>query len=699
MSGEVSEEAQNLLRSNVFGSSAIAFEYGSLDWNQNCFVIEIYGHGRHFCGLDLGKGAVGGIGSAAGIAGLLLCALAVGGFVRLKLGADAAILFLPVMLFAATSILVEVLSMTGAVSRESLQVTGAVALLVAVLFLRKWLPGVALLKIDLQRLLASAWSLGGVTRPWRWPLMISSVLAVLVLVITLITALITPPNNPDVLAYHLPRAMWWLQEGNVNPYVTPDPQQIAFAPLNNYAQLWVLGVSGTDYLIGLIQWLAFVWSVLVVLLIGRRAGFGKMALMVTGILVVTIPAGITLATTAKAEWLAALWPVIALGAVVSRSSGRIGFTPYLVLLGATAALAAATKATSALVVAVIILLGMLWELRGPDGVAQRTVLVRDGLLRAGSVGLAALVGVLAGFVPQAVRTYSVFQNLTGPDLDIIVRNPSVSVVWGNLVRTVANNIGVPPPISDWVNPYLPTLLPLIGVPIRDDDALYLDVEFQLLIGRNEDFTTNPIHLILGLIAALVVVFMRKSPPQLCYVSGIVLVTFVVLVASLQWNVWTNRFFLAVMVLAALPLGWLLARGLESGGGKVTVVGAASALVVVAAAVYGFVVSVYQEYRPLVGSASILTTSREDQYFYVNDRPGTAGDSQIEVLSQAEALRNLPEGSRIGLIGLDADAYLVWRFLNPDGRYEFVNLESIDGPAEIDPKSLDGIVCRLNCPAD
>ena len=524
-------------------------------------------------------------------------------------------------------------------------------------------------------------------------------LTVGIIVVTLITSLLAPPNNPDVLAYHFPRAMWWLQEGNVNPYVTADPRQVAFPPLNSYALLFAVGVSGSDHLSSFIQWLAFAWSVLVVLLIGRRVGLGNMALLVTGILVVTIPAGITLATTAKAEWLAALWPLIALGAVVSRLSARVGFVSYLVLLGTTGALAVATKATSALGVAVITLLGMWWEIRRPGADANRMTSIRDRLIRAGAVGLAALVGVLAGFVPQAVRTYSVYQNLTGPDLDIIVRNPSISGVWGNLVRTVGNNIGVPPPISDWVNPYLPTLLPLIGVPLDDDDALYLDAEFQLLIGRNEDFTTNPIHLILGLIAALVVVFMRKSPPRLRAMSGVVLVTFLVLVATLQWNEWTNRFFLSVMVLGALPLGWVLARGLETGGRKVTFVGATSALVVVASAVYGFVVSVYQEYRPLVGSASILTTSREDQYFYVNDRPGTAGDSQIQVLSQAEALRKLPAGSRIGLIGLDADAYLVWRFLNPDGRYEFVSLEGHDGPVDIDPQSLDGIVCRLNCPAD
>jgi hypothetical protein len=597
------------------------------------------------------------------------------------------------------ALLIEALSIAGKLSQGSIQILAILLVVVAVIVFPWWKPGLLLIMRDLSGVRTALSQPRALSPLARLAVTIAASLGVVVLFVTLFTALLAPPNNPDVLAYHLPRAMWWLQEGNVNPYVTADPRQVAFPPLNSYALLMVLAVGGSDQLSSLLQWLAFAWSALVALLIGRLSGFGRLALIVTGILVVTIPAGITLATTAKAEWLAALWPVIALGAVVSRSSQRIGFGPYLFLLGSTAALAVTTKATSALVVAVITVLGMWWEVRRIDHDARWIVPVRNAVIRAGAVGLAALVGVLIGFVPQAIRTYSVFQNLTGPDLDIIVRNPSISVMYGNLVRTLANNIGVPPPVSDWVNPYLPTLLPLIGVPVRDDDALYLDAEFQLLIGRNEDFTTNPIHLILGLIAALVVVFMRKSPPRLRYVSGIVLVTFAVLVATLQWNEWTNRFFLAVMVLAPLPLGWLLARGLESGGRKVTVIGATSALVVVAAAVYGFVVSVYQEYRPLVGSASILTTSREDQYFYVNDRPGTAGDSQIEVLSQAEALRTLPEGSRIGLIGLDADAYLVWRFLNPDGRYEFVNLEGIDGPADVDRDSLDGIVCRYDCPKD
>ena len=70
-----------------------------------------------------------------------------------------------------------------------------------------------------------------------------------------------------------------------------------------------------------------------------------------------------------------------------------------------------------------------------------------------------------------------------------------------------------------------------------------------------------------------------------------------------------------------------------------------------------------------------------------------------MLSQARALRGLPEGSRIGLTNLEADAYLVWRFLNPDSRYVFVNLEGIDGPVGVDRDSLDAIICIYKYPGE
>ena len=100
---------------------------------------------------------------------------------------------------------------------------------------------------------------------------------------------------------------------------------------------------------------------------------------------------------------------------------------------------------------------------------------------------------------------------------------------------------------------------------------------------------------------------------------------------------------------------------------------------------------------MVGPGSILTTPRIDQYFRINDRVRTEGNMQERVLQQAAALDSLPDGAQVGLVGLGAQEYLVWRFLNPDGRLIFINLEGPDGPVPASLEELDGVVCIDNCP--
>lgn len=613
----------------------------------------------------------------------------------LRVGSDVAFLAPPLLWVAIWVVALEGLSVAGSVSRTAVRVVAVVLLVLSVATARWWWRGVTVLVSDVRRLMGAVRHVLSTQAWWRLPLLVAVLLTVIAASMSLLVALVGAPNNPDSLAYHLPRAMWWLQEGELGSFVTSDPREVAFPPLNSYLLLISLAAPGNDLLGNLVQWSAAAVSAVMVLLMSRRAGLSRLGVLIAGILVLTIPSGITVATTTKADWLAAVWPLIALATVISRSRNRVTLPWLLVLVGLSAALAGATKATSAVAVGVVVLLGIVWEWRPPSRGARTT----PPLIRAKAsllVAASAVAGVLAGFVPQALRTWAVYGNATGPDLDIVVTEPSARIVWGNAVRTVLNNVGVPPPLSDWINPYLPNVLPWIGVPISDDAALYEDASLELLIGRNEDFATNPIHMVLGLGAALVVLVMRRAPTRLRYLCGVALAVFVVSVGTLQWNLWTSRFLLGVMALFAIPLAWLLASGMNRSRESVSTVGVLSIAVVVTVSAYGAVIAVVQEYRPLLGPGSILVEPRVNQYFRINDRVGTEGNMQERVLQQAAALQRLPHGSTIGLSGLGAQEYLVWRFLNPDDRFRFINLEGPEGTLPMKIHEVDSVVCVENC---
>ena len=616
-------------------------------------------------------------------------------FLRTYLPAGMAVVAVPLIAVSVWAAAIELLSAVAVISRASLTATAAALAVVTLTASIVQRSGWGLFRGDLASVGRFVGSLAHERGWWRWPVLLSMGAAAATIAVSFVVAALGAPNNADSLGYHLPRVMWWLQEGQVGPYVSPNSSQATFPPLHEYLLLLVHGVSGSDVALNLVQWTAGLFAVAAIVSCAWEIFTSATAVALSFVFAATIPTGIVESTTTQSDWVAALWPILALTLVVGRARGRITVVPYALLLACAGALTMATKPTGALATGLVVLIAAWWEFMPPVDSTHRPA--RERLGSAGLIVLTVGAGSLLGGIPQILRNISFTGSATGVKTDIFVNDWTPAIMWANTVRTLVNNIGIPPPFSNAINDHLPAALAALGVPWSDPDAIHLNNVVHVGLGRNEDLTTNPVHIVLGLAVAVVVALWPAAPRMLRYVAATSAILFTVTAGIFQWQEWSTRFFLAGTVLSCLPLAWLAARWLESSPSRVNARGAASAVLVMATASYGLAVAVAQEYRPLLGPGSILTTPRIDQYFRVVGQPGSPDLTQADLLARLAPLAQLPPGSTIGLRNLYNEEYLVWRILNADGQYTLVNLDGLDGRQVVDPETVDGVICQRGCP--
>jgi hypothetical protein len=461
----------------------------------------------------------------------------------------------------------------------------------------------------------------------------------------LVLALGVPPNNTDVLAYHLPKAAAWAQHGGY--YWIPNAPTLRmneFQPLAGQEVLYLLvATGGSGALVQVPQFVAELAILVAVYGAARRVGFAVRPSACAAFLLATFSLVALEASTAQNDLMMASFPAVAACLLLGPGLLEPG------LAGAAAGVGLGAKLTVALVLPILLWLALT---RG-----RRVLLVA---LLGGIAGFVAIG--MWGYVLNAVHTGHVLGQGSGPeedrappsypgsvknglyllyglmDLSVLSRRLVSALAVAGVVLGVAGAWWTLRRRGRWqavgvgLGIAVACLAPLIviggegliaflgrwwGIPVRGPggDLYYLDQDLNAVYAHisNDSYSGfGPVAVPALLLAAgltLWDVFRRGADPRrLAFVAAMPLF-FLILSAETIWGPWLIRFFLAPIALAAPALAVIFRNRLVS----------AAFLAVAAIAVTLTVVEV--QTKPLSGKYGYGPpwTLTQDQALWTNSR--------------------------------------------------------------------------------
>jgi 4-amino-4-deoxy-L-arabinose transferase-like glycosyltransferase len=430
------------------------------------------------------------------------------------------------------------------------------------------------------------------------------VIALLVVLVGAIgvVGLATPIMSWDAQHYHIPRILYWVQNGSVEHYPTANARQLFMGPWSAFVQLHVYLLAGSDRLAHLLQWLCMVGSVVLGAGVARQLGGRRAAALTAAALIATLPMGILLASTALVDYVAAFWLlVLVFLGLRTLSLDRIGWLDRLALGGALG-LAVLTKGTAVPIAAPFVAVWIGARLRRSLGTTWQTV------------ALASLVA-LALNTNQFRRNLAVFDHFSGPeDHRRLVLNESYDprFLVSNLVRHTLAHIGTADPDQAGLQlAFSDSVHRLIGVVDGDPRNSLAGQTLHIEPFRRVDYLAgNPVHLLLYLACGvwLIITRSRHATVRLLLYGTCLLGAAVLFVVLFKYQHTVSRLHLPLFVLAApwcakivanhWPKKWALTITL---------------FFLLTSVPWVF----FAERRPLFGSQSVLRLPREDLLYKDN----------------------------------------------------------------------------------
>jgi hypothetical protein len=442
-------------------------------------------------------------------------------------------------------------------------------------------------------------------KDWRWTDWLSLVPILIVLALTGVAALVSPPNSSDVMEYHLPRVVQWIQRGSLAYYPTHDCAQLFYPPFAEWAILHLHLLAGSDRFSNLGQWFSFLGCILAASYAAELLGARRRGQWIAALLCATLPIGLLAASGAKNDLVLACW--ILIGGVFAldlcrKHSTCKGFPTDVLWLGLATGLAILTKGT-ALLLCPALLAGCLLPCLTKPRPAQVVAWLLIPLV---------VVVLNAGHFVRNARFSGSPLGLSSPSGDgrqsLRIKHVSIREAVANGIRNVALHLGTDNVrLNRRINSLLRASISLMGVDPDDKDATR--AEFRVNPHTyNEYFAGSPLHFLLFCLAmAWAFLRWRNWPVELLvFILGIVGAS-VLFATFLPWWPTSARLHTALLVFSAPALGVLLERAWRP----------LTAFVLICACVVAMKTVFKNQFRPLVatrGTTSIFEADRWSLYF-------------------------------------------------------------------------------------
>ena len=457
---------------------------------------------------------------------------------------------------------------------------------------------------------------------------------VIIVLSVAVLAVMSGPNNPDSMRYHMSRVAHWIQNSSVSHYPTHTVKQLYQNPWSEFAIMHFQILSGGDRFANLIQWGSMVGSLVGVSLIARQLGANFRGQLLTTVICATIPMGILQGASTQNDYVVALWLVcFAYYTLVTVKEGAtIANTSKL---GASLGLAILTKGTAYIYALPFCIWLGIWGIKTLRWQVWKPLITVTVLILAINGG-------------HYTRNLILFATPLGVPIESETNQAfSLSILIGNITKQLSLHADIVrnlklekiiTPLTGITEKAIKIIHGILGLDVSDPRLMSPKASrfYVPAISTYEDTAGNPLHLLLILLSTIFLAINSRLKRQPYLVSYFLAVAagFFFFCFLFTWSPWRCRLHLPLFVLLSAFVGVILSKSLNY---RITNILAVILLLLS----HPWILN--NKLKPLVGKDAIFNTPRIEHYFITKKNLQTAYIEASNVVKSQNC-------STIGLMG-------------------------------------------------